>query len=92
MALSALPVQGGRRGPQELWDLCRNSLGIALEEVGLDYDGDLELALARVGAPRDVWELQQTGSAARRLAGAERAVGWFASYLRRIAPDHTWAC
>src|SRR5436305_14416201 len=101
MALSAFPVPGRERGPQELWGLSRNSLGIArllhhegraeemvatacrlavetacraaLEEVGLAYDGDLELALARLGAPSDVWELQQVGPAARRLAGAERA-------------------
>lgn len=62
----------------------------ALEQVGLDYDGDLELALARLGAPRDVWELQQDGPAARRLAAAERAVAWFASYLRHAAPGRSW--
>ena len=102
----------------ELWDHCRNALGIArllyqegrpealvstacrlavetacrtaLEHVGLDYDGDLEVALARLGAPRDVWELQQGGPAARRLAAAERAVAWFASYLRHAAPGRSW--
>ena len=117
MSLSALPLRGGRR-PQPLWDLCRNSLGIArllhhegraeelvatacrlavetacrtaLEETGLGYDGDLEVALARLGAPRDVWELQQAGPASRRLAAAERAVAWFASYLRHAAPGRSW--
>jgi hypothetical protein len=64
----------------------------ALEQVGVEYDGDLEMALARVGAPRDVWELQQAGPAGRRLAAAERAVAWFASYLRHAAPGRTWAC
>jgi hypothetical protein len=118
MALSALPLGGGHRRPQELWEHCRNSLDIgrllrhegradelvatacrlavetacraALEEVGLEYDGDLERALARLGAPPDVWELQQSGSAARRLAGAERAVAWFSAFLRRAAPEHEW--
>jgi len=116
MSLSAVPVRRGR--PRPLWDLCRNSLGIArllhhegraeelvatacrlavetacraaLEETGLVYDGDLEIALGRLGAPRDVWELQLTGSGARRLPGAERAVAWFASYLRRSAPEQDW--
>ena len=102
----------------ELWEHCRNSLGIArllhhegrpeplvgtacllavetacraaLEQTGLPYDGDLELALAHLGAPRDVWELQQTGPAPRRLAAAERAVAWFAAYLRHAAPGRPW--
>jgi hypothetical protein len=118
MALSALPVRHDHRGPVELWEHCRNSLGIArilhhegraevlvatachlavetacrtaLDQLGFDYDGDLELALARLGAPRDVWELQQAGPAGRRLAAAERAVAWFASYLRHAAPGRTW--
>jgi len=63
----------------------------ALEQLGVDYDGDLEMALARVGAPRDVWELQQEGPPGRRVAGAERAVAWFAAYLRHVAPARTWS-
>jgi hypothetical protein len=59
--------------------------------VGLDYDGDLEQALARLGAPPDVWELQQGGPPARRLAAAERGVAWFASYLRHAAPGRSWS-
>ena len=62
----------------------------ALEQVGLEYNGDLERALARLGAPPDVWELQQAGPASRRLAAAERAVAWFASYLRHAAPGRSW--
>lgn len=118
MALSALPLREHLKGPDDLWEHCRNSLGIArllhhegrpealvatacrlavetacraaLEQVGLDYDGDLELALVRLAAPRDVWELQQAGPAARRLASAERAVAWFAAYLRHVAPARPW--
>jgi len=102
----------------DLWDHCRNSLGIArllyqegrpeplvatacrmavetacraaLEQIDVPFDGDLELALARLGAPRDVWELQQTGPAGRRLAAAERAVAWFAAYLRHVVPGRAW--
>jgi hypothetical protein len=119
MALSALPFRRDDRGPDELWDHCRNSLGIArllhhegrpeplvatacrlavetacraaLEQVGVDYDGDLERSLALLGAPPDVWELQQGGPAARRLAAAERGVAWFASYLRHAAPGRSWS-
>lgn len=73
---------------------CRLSVETAcralLEQLGVEYDGDLELALARVGAPRDVWELQQEGPPGRRLAAAERAVAWFAACLRRAAPGRTW--
>jgi hypothetical protein len=118
MALNALPLHNDHRGPEELWEHCRNSLGIArilhhdgrpealvstacclavetacraaLEQLGFDYDGDLEMALARLGAPRDVWELQQTGPAARRLAAAERGVAWFSSFLRHAAPGRSW--
>ena len=119
MALNTLPIRRDIQGPDELWDHCRNSLGIArllhhegradalvatacrlavetacraaLEQVGLEYDGDLELALARLGAPPDVWELQQGGTSGRRLAAAERGVAWFASYLRHAAPARTWS-
>ena len=118
MALNALSLPHDHRGPEELWDHCRNSLGIArilhhdgrpealvgtacrlavetgcraaLEQLGFDYDGDLEMALARLGAPRDVWELQQTGTSARRLAAAERGVAWFSSFLRHAAPGRAW--
>ena len=62
----------------------------ALEQSGLPYVGDLEASLRQLAAPRDIWELQQAGLPARRLAGAERAVAWMASYLKRVAPGRTW--
>jgi hypothetical protein len=62
----------------------------ALEHAGLAYVGDLEASLQQLAAPRDIWELQQAGLPARRLAGAERAVAWMASYLKRVSPDRTW--
>jgi hypothetical protein len=117
LALSGFPARPVDPD-EELWEHCRNSLGIArllhhegrpdplvatacrlavetacraaLEQSGIDYDGDLEVALARLGAPRDVWELQQGGPAGRRLAAAERAIAWFASYLRHAAPGRSW--
>jgi len=61
----------------------------ALEQSGLPYVGDLEASLQQLAAPRDIWELPQAGPA-RRLAEAERAVAWMASYLRRVAPGRTW--
>ena len=67
-----------------------NACRAALEHLGLPYDGDLEASLRQLAAPRDIWELQQAGLPARRLAGAERAVAWMASYLKRVAPDRTW--
>jgi len=118
VALSGFPARAHQKGSDELWEHCRNSLGIArllhhegrhdslvatacrlavetacraaLEQTGIEYDGDLELALARLGAPPDVWELQQGGPTGRRLAGAERAVAWFALYLRHVAPGRSW--
>ncbi|HEV8253366.1 MAG TPA: hypothetical protein VGQ78_01310 [Vicinamibacteria bacterium] len=62
----------------------------ALEQAGLRFDGDLESSLRRLAAPSDMWELQETGRAGRRLAAAERAVAWIAAYLRTEAPDRTW--
>jgi hypothetical protein len=67
-----------------------NACRAVLEEAGIPYDGDLEGALARIAAPPDVWELQQSGPASRRLAAAERAVAWFATYLRHAVPGRTW--
>ena len=62
----------------------------ALVQAGLPFEGDLERALRRLQAPTDIWELQQSGPASRRLAAAERAVAWVAGYLRREAPDRSW--
>ena len=118
MALSAPPFRRDHRGPDELWDHCRNSLGIArllhhegrpeplvatacrlavetacraaLAHAGLLFEGDLVRSLRRLNAPSDIWELQETGPASRRLAAAERAVAWVAGYLRREAPDRSW--
>lgn len=67
-----------------------NACRAALEQTGLPYDGDLQGALARIAAPPDVWELQQSGPASRRLAATERAVAWFAAYLRHAVPGRTW--
>jgi len=72
------------------WMAVESACRAALEQAGLDYGGDLEASLQQLAAPRDIWELQQAGVPARRLAGAERAVAWMASYLKRVAPDRSW--
>jgi hypothetical protein len=62
----------------------------ALAQAGLPFEGSLEQSLRRLSAPSDIWELQESGRAARRLAAAERAVAWVAGYLRREAPHRSW--
>ena len=62
----------------------------ALAQAGIPFEGDLPQALRRLQAPSDIWELQETGRAGKRLAAAERAVAWVAGYLRREAPDRSW--
>jgi hypothetical protein len=62
----------------------------ALAQAGLPFEGSLEQSLRRLSAPSDIWELQESGRAARRLAAAERAVAWVAGYLRREAPQRSW--
>jgi hypothetical protein len=62
----------------------------ALAHAGLPFEGSLEKSLRRLQAPSDIWELQASGRAVRRLAAAERAVAWVAGYLRREAPERSW--
>jgi len=62
----------------------------ALAQAGLPFEGSLEQSLRLLSAPSDMWELQESGGASRRLAAAERAVAWVAGYLRRKAPDRSW--
>jgi hypothetical protein len=62
----------------------------ALAQAGMPFEGNLEQSLRRLKAPSDIWELQESGPASRRLAAAERAVAWVAGYLRREAPDRSW--
>lgn len=62
----------------------------ALAQAGLFYDGDVARALARLAAPRDLWEPEQVRPGAPTLAAAERAFAWIAGYLRSEAPEHSW--
>lgn len=62
----------------------------ALEQAGLDFDGDLERALARLGAPRELLPGEDARGAAERLASAEKVVSWVASRLRREVPERPW--
>lgn len=93
LGIARLLVQEGR--PEGLvatacWMAVESACRAALEQSGLGYAGDLEASLRQLAAPPDVWELQQAGAPVRRLAGAERAVAWMASHLKRVAPDRTW--
>ncbi|HEY3121586.1 MAG TPA: hypothetical protein VGL15_13240 [Vicinamibacteria bacterium] len=93
LGIARLLLHEGR--PEELVNTaCRMAVETAcrtaLEQAGLRFDGDLESSLRRLAAPSDMWELQETGRAARRLAAAERAVAWIAAYLRNEAPERTW--
>jgi hypothetical protein len=62
----------------------------ALAQAGLPFDGDLERALVRLAAPREIWEGVWPEPEAERLAAAERVVAWAARYLRSEAPEHSW--
>jgi hypothetical protein len=93
LGIARLLVHEGR--PEALvatacWMAVESACRAALEQARFPYDGDLESSLQQLAAPPDIWELQQAGLPARRLAGAERAVAWMASYLKRVAPDRTW--
>jgi hypothetical protein len=93
LGIARLLVHEGR--PEALvatacWMAVESACRAALEQARLPYDGDLEASLQQLAAPPDIWELQQAGLPVRRLAGAERAVAWMASYLKRGAPDRTW--
>jgi hypothetical protein len=61
----------------------------ALEQRGTVYDGDLEGALGRLGAPVELGSGHGVRGA-ERLAEAEKAVAWMADRLRREAPERTW--
>jgi len=61
----------------------------ALDQQGIAYDGDVEGALFRLGAPLGLGA-GGVARGAQRLAEAERAVGWVAARLRSEAPERTW--
>jgi len=93
LAIARLLVQ--ERRPEDLVaTACRMAVEsgcrAALEQAGLPYGGDLDASLRQLEAPRDIWERPPAEAPARRLAGAEKAVAWMASHLKRVAPDRTW--
>ena len=93
LGIARLLVHEGR--PEALvatacWMAVESACRAALEHARLPYGGDLQASLQQLAAPPDIWELQQGGRPARRLAGAERAVAWMASHLKRVAPERSW--
>ena len=62
----------------------------ALDQVGHRFEGDVERALLRLAAPRGLWDAEEPGSGAERLAAAEKVVAWVAKYLRSEAPERSW--
>ena len=68
-----------------------NACRAALEQAGLEFDGDLSRALQRLGALTDVGELEAAAVAAGQvLATAEKAIARVAAYLRDAAPERSW--
>jgi hypothetical protein len=93
LGIARLLVQEGR--PTPLVDTaCQMAVESAcragLSQAGLRFDGDAGRALQWLSAPPGVWEPPPRGSAATRLAWAQRVVAWVADYLRSEAPDRAW--
>ena len=93
LSIARLLLQDGR--PEALIDTaCSTAVEAAcraaLAQAGLFYDGDVHRALARLAAPRDLWEPDGIRPGAATLAAAERALGWISGYLRSEAPEHSW--
>lgn len=93
LSIARLLLQDGR--PEALIDTaCGTAVEAAcraaLAQAGLFYDGDVSRALARLAAPRDLWEPEQIRPGAPTLAAAEHAFAWIAGYLRSEAPEHSW--
>jgi hypothetical protein len=93
LSIARLLLQDGR--PEALVDTaCGTAVEAAcraaLVQAGLFYDGDVSHGLARLAAPRDLWEPEQIRPGAPTLAAAEHAFAWIAGYLRSEAPEHSW--
>ena len=62
----------------------------ALEQAGMCFDGDVDRALSRLAAPRELLQALGGGSPAERLLACERVIAWIAAYLRSEAPERPW--
>ena len=73
---------------------CRTAVEAAaragLEQAGMRFDGDVDRALSRLAAPRELLQALGGGSAAERLLACERVIAWIAAYLRSQAPERPW--
>ncbi len=93
LSIARLLLQDGR--PSALVD---TACGTAVEaacraalcQAGLFYDGDMQRALARLAAPRGLWEPDVIEAGHATLAAAEHALAWIAGYLRSEAPERSW--
>ena len=94
LGIARLLVQE-RRPEALLGTACRmaveSACRAALDQRGMAYDGDLQSALFRLGAPLGHGHGLGVGArGAERLADAEKAVGWVADRLRSEAPERSW--
>ena len=93
LGIARLLVHEGR--PVPLVDTaCRTAVEAAgraaLEQAGMCFDGDVDRALGRLAAPRELLQALGSGSAAERLLACERVIAWIAAYLRSEAPERPW--
>ena len=93
LGIARLLAQEGRPEPL-VGTACRTAVEAAaqaaLEQAGMRFDGDVDRALARLAAPRELLQALGHGSSAERVAACERVIAWLAAYLRSEAPDRTW--
>jgi hypothetical protein len=93
LGIARLLLHEGRPGPF-VATACRmaveSACRAALAQAGLPFEGSAERGLARLAAPRGLWDETRVDSAAGCLDAAEAVVAWTARYLRREAPEHSW--
>ena len=93
LGIARLLVHEGR--PEALvatacWSAVENAFRAALDHAGAPYDGDLQRAAAALSVPEGLLLAVGSSRGERRLAAAEKAVGWVAGYLRAEAPERSW--
>jgi len=93
LGIARLLVQEGRPAPLVDTACCTAvdaAARAALEQAGMSFDGDVDRALGRLAAPRELLRQLGSGSPAEHVAACERVIAWIADYLRSEAPERTW--